>query len=169
MEKVDVKNLWIGDKVKMEDGEMAFFEGNIKDGKASVRKGKIKLEVNIESLYVYTEAEEVMEIIFHDEVKEKKIKSKPAKGKFQPEIDLHIEKLDAHYRNADAASILEIQLKACQNHIEHALETKAPRITIIHGKGEGKLRDYVHAMLNGYHQVRWKILVNKDGATEVWF
>ncbi|MBK7007207.1 MAG: Smr/MutS family protein [Saprospiraceae bacterium] len=42
-------------------------------------------------------------------------------------------------------------------------------IIIIHGKGEGVLRNLVHQMLDSYSEVQWKMLINQGGATEVVF
>ena len=50
-----------------------------------------------------------------------------------------------------------------------AIDKKVTNIIIIHGKGEGVLRNLVHQMLDSYSEVQWKMLINQGGATEVVF
>jgi len=92
---------------------------------------------------------------------------------FVPEIDLHIENLTKGYARLDRGEILRIQLQHCQRFLEKAVRLGVPRVHIIHGVGEGKLRDAIAQHLraqptvakfkNEYH-VKYGY-----GATEVIF
>lgn len=66
---------------------------------------------------------------------------------FVPEIDLHIEKLLNGHARLDKGEILRIQLQHSQRFIEKAVRLGAPRVFLIHGVGEGKLKDAIAAML----------------------
>lgn len=70
-----------------------------------------------------------------------------ALANFVPEIDLHIENLLNGHARLDKGEILRIQLQHCQRFIDRALRLGAPRVFLIHGVGEGKLREAIAAML----------------------
>jgi hypothetical protein len=92
---------------------------------------------------------------------------------FDPEIDLHIEKLTESWRKMPNSDILKTQLLHFENFISKAIRLGVPRVFVIHGVGEGKLRDAIATRLmqnpdvqtfkNEYHpRYGW-------GATEVIF
>jgi hypothetical protein len=92
---------------------------------------------------------------------------------FEPEIDLHIEKLAENWRKMSNAEILRLQLAAFDNYLSNAIRLGAPQVFIIHGVGQGRLRDEIATRLmqnpdvqtfkNEYHhKYGW-------GATEVLF
>jgi len=66
---------------------------------------------------------------------------------FIPEIDLHIENLINGHAKLDKGEIVRIQLQHFQRFLEKAIRLGAPRIFVIHGMGEGKLRDAIAARL----------------------
>jgi DNA-nicking Smr family endonuclease len=70
-----------------------------------------------------------------------------ALASFEPEIDLHIEKLLNGHARLDKGEILRIQLQHCQRFLDKAQRLGAPRVFLIHGLGEGKLKDAIAAML----------------------
>jgi dsDNA-specific endonuclease/ATPase MutS2 len=167
---MNLKDLWIGDKLTIEGHEgVGTFVGLNKDGTAIVKINNKIIAVHEAVLCLFVPQEDELILTFENEEKIKSAKSKPFVPKSNWELDLHIEKLNPDLVRADAATILEFQLASCQKYIEDAISRKASKVTIIHGKGEGKLKDYVHSLLSGYSAVKWKILMNKDGATEVWF
>jgi hypothetical protein len=96
-----------------------------------------------------------------------------ALAEFEPEIDLHIEKLVPNPKKIKANQILPIQLEHFDRYLERAIRLGVPRVFIIHGVGEGKLRDaiatrltrnpYVETFKNEYHAKYGY------GATEVIF
>jgi hypothetical protein len=62
---------------------------------------------------------------------------------FVPEIDLHIENLLRGHARLDKSEVLRIQLQHFQQFMEKAVRLGVPRVYIIHGVGEGRLREAV--------------------------
>lgn len=96
-----------------------------------------------------------------------------ALASFEPEIDLHIQSLINGYARLDKSEILRIQLQHCQRFVEKAARLGAPRVFLIHGVGEGKLREAIAAQLrDNPHVVKFKNEYHHKygyGATEVIF
>lgn len=92
---------------------------------------------------------------------------------FEPEIDLHIENLINGYAKLDKGEILRIQLKHFHGFLEKAMRLGVPHVFIIHGVGEGKLRETIHQELRQHPQVhKFKNEYHHKygyGATEVVF
>ncbi|MBK9338924.1 MAG: Smr/MutS family protein [Lewinellaceae bacterium] len=92
---------------------------------------------------------------------------------FEPEIDLHIENLVNGYARLDPSQIIRIQMQHFQRFLEKAIRLGVLRIFIIHGVGEGKLRDSIAQELRRHPQVyRFKNEYHPKygyGATEVIF
>jgi hypothetical protein len=92
---------------------------------------------------------------------------------FVPEIDLHIQNLHKGYARLDKGEILRIQMLHFHQFLDKAIRLGIPRVFVIHGVGEGKLRDAiadslrrhpdVHRFKNEYHHKYGY------GATEVVF
>jgi dsDNA-specific endonuclease/ATPase MutS2 len=164
---INLKDLWIGDKVRVAKiNKTGTFEG-INEGLAKIKiEGKIFFfpAMDIEE---FIEAESMPIITFENEPTLNK-GTKITKTKPKTEIDLHIEKLNPGFTSTLAENVLDHQLKACEDFIREAIDNKLYKCTIIHGKGEGKLKELVHSMLDAYIEVKMKILTNRDGATEVW-
>ena len=91
----------------------------------------------------------------------------------KPVVDLHIEKLEVDWNGLSNYEILGLQLKAFEKYYDLAVAHIQPSLTVIHGVGEGKLRDEIHAILNTKKEV--KTFVNQFhplygfGATEIFF
>lgn len=66
---------------------------------------------------------------------------------FDNEIDLHLEALVKNPAKVPANQILSTQLKHFEQYMDRAIRLGKDRVFIIHGLGEGKLRDAVHARL----------------------
>jgi hypothetical protein len=66
---------------------------------------------------------------------------------FVPEIDLHIEKLTDSWRKLTNGDILKIQLSHFESFLEKAQRLGVERVFIIHGVGEGKLKDAIATRL----------------------
>lgn len=87
-------------------------------------------------------------------------------------IDLHIEKLTDHWQEMDPAEILALQLQAFENSIELAIAHNLKYFTVVHGIGEGTLREEIHHRLKLKPEV--KSFVNQlhplfgYGATEIF-
>jgi hypothetical protein len=94
-------------------------------------------------------------------------------AEFEPEIDLHIENLSEKSHKMSAADILRLQLSVFENYLAKAIRLGVPRVFVIHGIGEGRLKDEIATRLmknpdvqtfkNEYHhRYGW-------GATEIVF
>lgn len=88
-------------------------------------------------------------------------------------IDLHIEKLTSDWQTLSNFEILSIQLRTFEKYYELALAHIQPSLIVIHGVGEGRLRDEIHDRLRLKKEV--KSFVNQYdsrfgyGATEIFF
>jgi len=88
-------------------------------------------------------------------------------------IDLHIEKLTDDWKHLSNYEILTMQLKAFEKYYHLAITHHQPSLIVIHGVGEGKLRDEIHDILRLKKDV--KSFVNQYhhnfgyGATEIFF
>lgn len=92
---------------------------------------------------------------------------------FEPEIDLHIDKLTDGHARLDKSMILRIQLQHLHRFLEKAIRLGVSKVFIIHGVGEGKLREAIAKELHSWPEVaRFKNEFHKKygyGATEVRF
>lgn len=88
-------------------------------------------------------------------------------------IDLHIEKLTNDWQRMNNYEILSLQLKTFEKYYFLTVAHRQPSLIVIHGIGEGKLRDKVHAILRTKTEV--KSFANQYhprygyGATEISF
>ena len=88
-------------------------------------------------------------------------------------IDLHIEKLTDNWRNMSNYEILSLQLKTFEKYYHLSVLHHQPSLIVIHGVGEGVLRDEIHDILRLKKEV--KSFVNQFhpaygyGATEIFF
>lgn len=88
-------------------------------------------------------------------------------------IDLHIEKLTDDYRRMSNYEIVNLQLKTFEKYYHLAVAHHQPSLIVIHGVGEGVLRDEIHDILRLKKEV--KSFVNQYhpnfgyGATEIFF
>ena len=72
---------------------------------------------------------------------------------FVPEIDLHIENLMNGHTKLDKGEILRIQLKHFHRFMDKAVRLGVPKVFIIHGVGEGKLRENIAEQLRRHPDV----------------
>lgn len=88
-------------------------------------------------------------------------------------IDLHIEKLADDWKHMGNYEIVSLQLKTFEKYFDLALAHHQPSLIVVHGVGEGKLRDEIHDILRLKREV--KSFVNQYhpafgyGATEIFF
>ncbi|MFN6946201.1 MAG: Smr/MutS family protein [Cytophagaceae bacterium] len=89
------------------------------------------------------------------------------------EIDLHIEKLTNSYDAMTSGEKLELQLKIFQENIERAIASGMKEIVIIHGIGNGTLKNSIRKNLKNYNQVKSFSDANPGkfgyGATQIKF
>jgi dsDNA-specific endonuclease/ATPase MutS2 len=163
---MDFKSLWIGDLVWVESlGDNAKWEGKWDVYTAQVRYRGRFVEVPLKEIQPEREPEPLP-----TQSLPKKKTHTPFSLEDEPKsIDLHIEVLEPRLQNERAEVILEFQLRACRKFIERAIERKRPKVTIIHGKGEGVLKLEVDHLLRDYPEYNYAIPVNNGGASEVWF
>jgi hypothetical protein len=88
-------------------------------------------------------------------------------------VDLHIEKLAEDWSRMSNYDIVSLQLKTFEKYYNLAILHHQPSLIVIHGVGEGKLRDEIHDILRLKREV--KSFVNQYdprfgyGATEIFF
>ncbi|HEX5653847.1 MAG TPA: Smr/MutS family protein [Chitinophagaceae bacterium] len=88
-------------------------------------------------------------------------------------VDLHIEKITDDWKHLSNYEIVSLQLKTFEKFYELALAHLQPSLIVIHGVGEGRLRDEIHDILRLKKEV--KSFVNQYdprfgyGATEIFF
>lgn len=88
-------------------------------------------------------------------------------------IDLHIEKLADDWKALTNYQILSMQLKTFERYYQLAIIHHQPSLVVIHGVGQGVLRNEIHDMLRLKKEV--KSFVNQYdprfgyGATEIFF
>jgi DNA-nicking Smr family endonuclease len=66
---------------------------------------------------------------------------------FSIELDLHIEKLVQGHEQLSNAQILQLQVRVFEAYIEKAIRLGMERVFIIHGVGEGRLRNTIASSL----------------------
>ncbi len=92
---------------------------------------------------------------------------------FEPEIDLHIDKLTDGHAKLDKSMIVRIQMHHFQRFLEKAIRLGVPKVFVIHGVGEGKLREAIAQELRARPEVaKFKNEFHSKygyGATEVIF
>lgn len=76
------------------------------------------------------------------------------RASFPNEIDLHIEKLVVDSKKIQKKSVLDIQLQHFEAYLDKAIQLGLERVFIIHGLGEGKLRDAIASRLLRYREVK---------------
>jgi hypothetical protein len=88
-------------------------------------------------------------------------------------VDLHIEKLADNWKKLSNLEILGIQLHEFEKWYDLAVAHRQPSLIVIHGVGEGRLRDEIHDILKVKREV--KHFINQYdprfgyGATEIFF
>ena len=96
-------------------------------------------------------------------------KSKPNNNKKELEIDLHIEELLDDYSGMTNSQIIQAQLNHFQKALNKAIDNKYQRMIVIHGVGNGKLKQEVRTILNSYSMQYFDAAYSKYGygATEI--
>ena len=88
-------------------------------------------------------------------------------------VDLHIEKLADNWKQMSNYEILSLQLRTFEKYYDLAIAHRQPTLIVIHGVGEGVLRNEIHDILRLKREV--KSFVNQYhpsfgyGATEIYF
>jgi len=88
-------------------------------------------------------------------------------------VDLHIDKITDAYRHLTKSEIVKMQMDEFEKYYELAVLHHRPSLIIVHGIGEGKLKQMIHEVLKNRNAV--KSFVNRHhpqygyGATEIFF
>lgn len=82
-----------------------------------------------------------------------KVVQPPFQGRLPEQIDLHLAALKEEAAGLSNAAILELQLTAFKNYLEQAIAGGLAEITIIHGVGQGTLRQEIHRLLSKHPNV----------------
>lgn len=115
--------------------------------------------------------------VAHDKYAEKR-RPTPPTYKNQREapvrvLDLHIEKLVKSPRGMSAGDILDYQLRYVRNAVDAARrEGVVKRMVLIHGVGDGILKEELRHLLDGYARCRYcdaAYYLYGEGATEIEF
>jgi hypothetical protein len=88
-------------------------------------------------------------------------------------IDLHIDKITDNWKHMSNFEMLTIQLKTFEKYYDLAVAHRQNELIVIHGVGEGKLRDEIHSILKLKKEVKSFVNQYTDrfgyGATEIYF
>lgn len=146
---------------------------------AKIEELREKNEATFSFLLFETYPDRIEEDKFETNITHKRYKvfdAKKAREYLEPSrsvIDLHIEKLSDDWKHFSNFEILTLQLKTFEKYYDLAFVHHLPSLIVIHGVGEGKLRDEIHDILRLKKEV--KSFVNQYnplygyGATEIFF
>lgn len=163
---MDVKELWIGDRMRVKSiNEIGKFEGVTAKGNFIIRLNIGTVEVSSDDVTLILDEDTPNKI-------DKIIDEKPAKQitAQKNEIDLHLEALQPQLAKSEFKNILSYQIAACRKFIQQAIKRKEPFVTIIHGKGEGILKEAIQKLLIEFDEsIFAKQSANQGGAILVYF
>lgn len=165
---LDHNDLWIGERIMTIEGHLiGTFEGRKDNERILFKYNNQIFTKHISEFELAPEEEFVQQMTFDEDLKNKSkqvnIHHKNA------QIDLHIEVLAPHLSNAIPARILQYQKERFTQFIADCIRNRLPNALIIHGKGEGVLRQEIRHMISLEPKIKLQISVNHDGATEIWF
>jgi len=86
------------------------------------------------------------------------------------EVDLHFEAMPQYSKHCHPSEILQLQLNHLREQIRHARGVKIRRLIVIHGVGEGVLRENVINLLESMERIEYfdaSFAKYSRGATEV--
>ena len=165
--KMDLKELWIGDTVKLRSsGKKGTYIG-------TNSKGRPRVQCGTKVILTIAENIEVCDELLHDtvEIELDPIESPTVANAahLTREIDLHIETLNPSLAHEAPQMILNHQIKRCQAYIESIINARVSPVTIVHGKGKGQLKLEVEYLLSQYEEYHHSIPAHDGGASQVWF
>ena len=171
---MDLKTMWIGDRVRLKSsGRQGRFEGLNADGRARIRVGQsiiITGSANLEAIPEQETFPDIDAFLREDAQNSNAAQAKLKKLNVYTDciLDLHIEKLAPDMKNEPSGRILEFQLKESEKFLKAAISRGSPHITIIHGKGQGVLKEAIEHQLKLFTEVKITFSKNGGGAVEVW-
>jgi len=163
---MNVEDLWIGDRLHIKSiNETGTFEGITKMGLLKIKLNIGEVMVSSDEVTLMQDEEKPVEVITakdKDPVKQK--------TSYKNEIDLHLEVLKPQLQKSEFKNVLSYQIAECRKFIQQAIQQKIPYVTIIHGKGEGILREAIEQLLEEFkNYIFTKEPANKGGAMLVYF
>ncbi len=163
---INLKSLWIGDQVRIIGTEIiGSFEGMESNKIAIIKVNHHFKKFLADQLELVAEPEDFSPDISDITSPENK---KSIITKIDNSIDLHIEKLNPAILQSTPDRILPYQLQKFEEFINYHKTLTNAYVIIIHGKGEGILRQQIHELLSLKYKARMFRLINNDGATEAW-
>ncbi len=101
-----------------------------------------------EDLEAYTKRNMPPSVILNAITEDKEITHEVrAAAEFQPELDLHIEKLIKDPSHLSNSQIIQLQMKVFEAYMDKAIRFGFERVFIIHGLGKGRLKDLIASRL----------------------
>lgn len=98
---------------------------------------------------------DLSKLLFQKKSESQNIKtSKPHRinnPEYEMEIDLHIEELIDNYGGMSNAEIIQVQLRYFQKTLDKAINDRYRTLTVIHGVGNGRLKQEVRNVLKSMH------------------
>ncbi|MGA0231563.1 MAG: Smr/MutS family protein [Saprospiraceae bacterium] len=161
----EIKELWIGDKIRSSKSGLSGRFGGLNDS------GMVRMNAGHKIILVPTK---FVELVQQEDVEEESLvfedqsqTSSEHTEHTRSELDLHIEVLRPDLLNALPERIVDVQIRAFENYLEKAIEKNLRQILVIHGRGQGVLRHHIHKSLESRKEVFQFRLLNNDGATEI--
>ena len=74
---------------------------------------------------------------------------------YEMEVDLHIEELIDNFKGMSNAEIIQIQLKHFQRTLDTAINEHYRKLIVIHGVGNGRLKQEVRNILSSYRNLQY--------------
>lgn len=164
MELNELKDLWIGDWVRVTlTGATGKFEGE-KDGKAIVVIGVQRQLIDPRYLEISEAPEDEKSLLELLGLAEEQAEEK--KEFIDNTLDLHLEKLTSFSPDA-GLSILDFQIRECRRFLSEIIRRKLGSAIIIHGKGDGVLKEQIIHILADYPEIKHFFSRNQGGALEL--
>ena len=166
------KNFNIGDKVKfLKSNDFGIVKNIISERKLEIEDSSgflsivnksdiIPFDKSTNSVSSYGDLNNLKD---HLSVDEKKIKVKSNLNVMK--VDLHIESIISDYHLMTNTEIINLQVKKCEDVLLKSINSNIQKLVIVHGIGEGVLKQEVHSLLKRY-QLRYFESLN-GGSTEV--
>ncbi len=167
-QRLSKDDLWIGDWLQSSSEKIILgtYHGDeegealIKNPAGIIKIGYDKLEV-CEPPRTDSEPQEVVAL--------PKYSTKTNGYKFTDAIDLHYDALSRTFHPHHAESILDFQLRICKCFILDAIQKSRNAVHIIHGKGNGILKNHVEELLKEFPEIKWVSTRLDNGSLDVLF
>lgn len=169
---MNLEDIWIGDKIYIKSKScIGIYEGKLDASTAKVKINNEVFEISIEDLDEARPEQHINKSLskLNKELKKNRA-TKPPKFVDQQDtkIDLHIESLAPHLSEEAPHDILQHQLMRCEIFITEAIENRLLMVTLIHGIGNGKLKQEIIDILANYPEVNNHFDKAGGGAMEIW-